>query len=123
MSMTPITSNNMNFKQQQKNQDLTLPLAVIPGLHQFVNGRVKEGLIFSGCDIALGASVYFLNKSIMKDAVKGISSIANKDSFEKQKVINSLQKKKYGYFIIGAGAIALGLTNLIDAYKHPRKKQ
>jgi len=123
LSITPISSNNTNIKQQHKNQDLTLPLAIIPGLHQFVNGRVKEGLIFSGCDIALGASVYFLNKSIMKDAVNGINSITSKDSFEKQKAINSLQKKKYGYFIIGAGAIALGLINFLDAYKHPRKKQ
>lgn len=115
-------SNNLNFKGKSNNQDPTLPLAVIPGLHQFVNGRTKEGLIFSGGDIGLGVAAYLLSKYVIKDAAKGIASIIRNDNSNRTAAINSLNFKKNGYYIIGATAIILEILNFIDAYRHPKKK-
>lgn len=109
-----------NFKSGSNESDWSLVPAVIPGFHQLLNGRVKEGCLFLGADIGLGAAAYLLDKSVKKDMVDGFVGLVGKDNELKQKSINSLKSKKYGYPLIVAGVVILELFNLYDVFKHKK---
>ena len=123
MQISPVNNlSPLNFKGKSKEKDPTLPLAAIPGVHQLLNGRTKEGLLFVAGDAAIVTFAYLLDKSVKKDAAKAIVSVAKKDTLKREELIKSLKVKKNGYFLVVPALIVLEIVNWIDVYKHPRKK-
>jgi hypothetical protein len=118
MQVNSINPNYTNFKSGSNDSDWTMVTAIVPGLNQLINGRTKEGLLFLGGDIALGAAAHFLDKSVKKDVLEGSIGVLGKNNEIKQRSMNALKNKQFGYVLIGAGAVFLGLLSLYDAYKH-----
>ncbi len=116
-------SGNVQVRKKTGGAGKALASASIPGLGQFLDGRNKQGAIYLGLGTAAGIGSGLLYGSLVNDMFKASDAVVSEGSFSMSKCLSKLPKGKlYGFCAASLAGMAIGIANIVDAYKGNRNK-